>query len=127
MKTRREADHWRQVPVVGRLEGVDVVDTVVTRHYNRQVVALHEAPGDEGTCHSAVAIRKGMDLDLHKPVVVPRRHQKGVVNVGLGTPGTCPQPLQAVKYGRCQLLPTENAAHTLMPGGEPWVGLISSG
>ena len=49
------------------------------------MVALHEAPGDEGTCHSAVAIRKGMDLDLHKPVVVPRRHQKGVVNVGLGT------------------------------------------
>ena len=49
----------RHVAAVGRFKGADVVVTVVAGHNDWQVVVLDQVPGDEGTCHAAVAVLEG--------------------------------------------------------------------
>ena len=77
---RREDHHWVKVSAVGGLEGVNVVVPVVSGHDDGQVVMLHEVPGDQRPRHVAVAVCER--VELHEPVVGPRRHQQGMVDLG---------------------------------------------
>ena len=78
----REGYQRREVSVVGCFWGVDVVVAVVPCHDNRRVVVLKQVPGDEGARDPTVAVLEG--VNLHQPVVEPRRHRQGAVDVGLG-------------------------------------------
>ena len=81
MQSCREFHQWVQVAVVGRFKGVDVVVAIMAGDDDGQVVVLHEVPGDEGPCDPAVAVLEG--VYLHEPVVELRRHQRGMVDLGV--------------------------------------------